>query len=150
MSGSSPGFGPASFAFSGVGPDGKPDRQAGSHPYELNVAIGLNSVFRKPPDYSLSAVTTQDVKDVVVDLPLGFVASTLSAPQCTQTQLSSQEGCPANTRVGHLTAGARNHFTVDSDIWNLVPERGVPAEFGYLDSLDSAHILYSRVVPTAS
>ena len=30
----------------------------------------------------------------------------------------------------------------------MVPERGVPAEFGYLDTLEGPHVFYVHVVPT--
>jgi hypothetical protein len=148
--GSTPaGFGVSSFAFSSVGADGLPDRQAADHPYELRVTIGLNNRQRQLPDSPRSGFTSsQDVKDVVVDLPLGFVGSTLAAPQCTLAQLSSEQECPPETIVGHLVTLPGSGESVDSPIWNLVPERGAPAEFGFRDVLGSSHVLYTHVVPS--
>jgi hypothetical protein len=144
MGGSPAGFGVSGFGFSSVGLDGALDRQAGDHPYELRVSFALNSVFRVGPQGGFGKWAVQDVKDVAVDLPLGFVGSTLAAPECTLAQLSSQQRCPRDTQVGFL-AGAE---VVHSPIWNMVPDRGVPAEFGFIDSLKASHVLYTHVVPS--
>jgi hypothetical protein len=147
-----PGFGFSGFDFRPVGVDGLFDSQAGGHPYELTVAIGLNSVFRVPADSvgEVGVTSVEDPKDIAVDLPLGFVGSTLAAPQCTLSELSSQQECPPDTRVGHIVSGPGTSGTVsvDSPIWNVVPERGFPAEFGYIDVLKGSHVLYTHVVPS--
>jgi uncharacterized repeat protein (TIGR01451 family) len=143
-------FGVSEFGFFISGLDGRLDSQAGDHPYELTTTIGLNNMFREPPDISggFGKTSVQDIKDVVVDLPLGFVGSTLAAPECTLAQLSSETACPDSTVVGHLFGEPVSGTSVDSPIWNLVPEHGVPAEFGYRDALRASHVFYSRVVPT--
>jgi hypothetical protein len=145
------GFGVSNFGFSSVGLDGGVDRQAGGHPYALTVTIGLNNRFREAPDRSAGEVvktSSQDVKDVVVDLPLGFVGSILAAPRCTLAQLSSELRCPQNTVVGHVVTVPVSAASIDSPVWNLTPERGFPAEFGYVDLLKASHVLYTHVVAT--
>jgi hypothetical protein len=139
-----PSFGLSNFDFYIAGLDGRHDTQAGDHPYELTTTIDLNN---KMKDDS-SATSVEDLKDAVVDLPLGFAGSTLAAPECTLTQLSSKSGCPPDTTVGHILTEPASVTSIDSPIWNLAPERGVPAEFGYLDVLKGAHVFYVRVVPT--
>jgi hypothetical protein len=149
---------PAAFGFAGFsldidGADGRPDTQAGDHPYELTTNIGLDSAFRSlgPQGDELGIPTSvQDVRDVVVDLPLGFVGSTLAAPECTLEQLSSESHCPADTIIGHIRTEPVGNASADSPIYNIVPERGVPAEFGYYDALHSTHVFYVHVVPTSS
>ena len=37
---------------------------------------------------------------------------------------------------------------MDSPLYNIVPEHGVAAEFGFIDVLHGAHVLYASVVPT--
>lgn len=144
-------FGVANFGFHISGLDGASDTQAGDHPYEVVTTIGLNTSFRVNGPQGVPGITSvQDVKDVAVDLPLGFVGSTLAAPQCTLAQLSSTSHCPSDTIIGHLTTEPRSGISIASPIYNLVPEHGVPAEFGYYDSLKAAHVFYSRVVPTPS
>src|ERR1700728_3372517 len=93
-------FGPSNFSFYISGSDGLEDTQAGDHPYELTTTIGLNNAQRGIGPEGVAADTSvQDLKDVVVDLPLGFVGSTLAAPECTLAQLSSEDNCPADTVV---------------------------------------------------
>jgi hypothetical protein len=148
--GVAPGFGFSEFDFLPVGVDGLFDSQAGSHPYELSVGIGFNNVLRVPPDSvrEVGVTSVEDPKDIAVDLPLGFVGSTLAAPQCTLSELSSQRECPADTRVGHIVSEPGTLASVDSPIWNLVPEHGYPAEFGFVDVLKGSHVLYAHVVPS--
>jgi uncharacterized repeat protein (TIGR01451 family) len=149
ISSAPPPFGPANFNFFIAGSDGASDTQAGDHPYELTTTIDFNSVIETNVKSEGTHVTSvQDPKDVVVDLPLGFVGSTLAAPQCTLAQLSSQERCPSDTVVGHLTTEPLGTEKQDSPIWNLTPERGVPAEFGFVDATPNPHVFFAHVVPT--
>jgi hypothetical protein len=140
-------FGSDGFDFYIGGLDGGPDIQAGDHPYELTTTIDLNKQVMVAPTGSVKPTSVQDLKDVVVDLPLGFAGSTLSAPECTLAQLTGAR-CPPDTVVGHLVTEPKSPEAINSPIWNIVPEHGVPAEFGYLDGLHSSHVLYVHVVPT--
>jgi hypothetical protein len=148
-------FGPSNFTFYKDGLNGTEETQAGGHPYELTTTIDLDSKFGDEgpgrEDHQTSSV--ENVKDIVVDLPLGFAGSTLAAPQCTEAQLDSKAHCPPETVVGHLTsepvAGPEGGTTINGPIWNIVPERGHPAEFGYVDNAGTTHIAgYVSVVPT--
>jgi hypothetical protein len=164
VGGAPPPFGPADFEFYISGLDGTRDTQAGDHPYELTTTIDLNNEFRQAPDAGYTATGIQDPKDIVADLPLGFVGSILSAPECTFSQLSSEYeveveveghrrtkaigGCPPDTIVGHLLTEPVESDSINSPIYNMVPERGVPAEFAYHDALKGPHVFYVHVVPT--
>jgi uncharacterized repeat protein (TIGR01451 family) len=142
-------FGASNFDFYISGANGARDTQAGDHPYELTTSIGLNNaVLASGPAGNKEESSVQTVKDFVVDVPLGFVGSTLAAPECPILQMSSAEKCPADTIIGHLRTHPQSSVSIDSPVYNLVPERGVPAEFGYYDLLRNAHPLYARVVPT--
>jgi hypothetical protein len=155
-------FGAERFEFYKAGLNGSQETQAGGHPYELTTTIDLNDTFRitpgqgpkegpyTPGDGTGETTDVQDVRDVVVDLPLGFAGSTLAAPECTEAQLGSEAHCPPDTVVGHLTTEPAGPGTdVNGPIWNLAPERGHPAEFGYVDTLKGTHIAgFVSVVPT--
>jgi uncharacterized repeat protein (TIGR01451 family) len=150
-----PAFGASELGFFISGQDGTVDRQAGDHPYELTTTLGLRTDFRELPDQAgggsgIGTTSVEDLKDVSLDLPLGFVGSALAAPQCTLAQLSSEQECPTDTQVGEIETEPLDHIdgAVNSPIWNLVPERGVPAEFGFRDGLKGAHVFYVHVVPT--
>jgi hypothetical protein len=142
-----PPFGTAAFDFFASGRDGRQDLQAGDHPYELTTTIDLASELRRSPSGEFIATSTEDLKDVVVDLPLGFAGSTLAAPQCTLAQLSS-EACPKDAIVGHLLTEPSGAASIDGPIYNVTPERGFAGEFGYIDVLKGSHVFYVQVVPS--
>lgn len=143
-----PGFGVSAFHAYIAGLDGGPDTQAGDHPYEFTTSIDLNNKVRVNPDTTTGPTSIEDVKDVVVDLPLGFLGNAESTPKCALSRLSSLEGCPASTRVGHILTKPASGTSINSGIFNLVPEHGVAAEFGFTDAADANHILYTSVVPS--
>jgi uncharacterized repeat protein (TIGR01451 family) len=143
-------FGVSEFVPLLAGLDGSSDTQAGAHPYELSTAIDLNTVLRYPTNNRglLRRTSVQDLRDAVVDLPVGFAGSALATPTCTLAQLSSPERCPLDTQVGYIETKPVAIEAVYSPIYNIVPEHGVVAEFGFRDGLRSPHILYASVVPT--
>jgi hypothetical protein len=148
-------FGLTHFEFYKAGVDGAEESQAGGHPYEVTTTIDLNSVL-KPfsgdgnGEGTGIPVSPEPVRDVVVDLPLGFAGSTLAAPQCPEAVMSSTSHCPPDTVVGHIrTETATEGTSINSPIYNLVPELGHPAEFGFIDALAYAHVAgFASVVPT--
>ncbi len=141
-------FGANAFASLLYGVDGAPDTQAGAHPYEFTQRIYLNNEFRITPQAGLEATSVHDVKDVAVDLPVGLVGSALSTPTCTLAQISGPVGCPPDTRVGHILTEPQS-LSVNGPLFNMVPEQGVAAEFGYTDALKVSHVIYISVVPSA-
>jgi hypothetical protein len=148
-------FGPSSIGFFKDGLNGTEESQAGGHPYELTTTIDLNNELRDIPGETLDKKVgwpegVESVKDIVVDLPLGFAGSTLAAPECTEAQLASKSFCPPDTVVGHITTEPAGYVTnINSPIWNLVPEQGHPAEFGFIDGSRGTHVAgYVSVVPT--
>jgi uncharacterized repeat protein (TIGR01451 family) len=149
ISSGSPSFGPSNFNFFIDGVDGTDDSEAGGHPYQLTTTIDLNSVrVESASSGGPFPSSVQDLKDVVVDLPLGFVGSTLAAPQCTLTELSSLAHCPRETQIGYIKTEPSIETSAESPIWNLTPDHGAPAEFGYIDTTKNAHEFYAHVVPT--
>ncbi len=160
-----PTFGVTGLGSFMTGLDGAPDTQAGDHPYEFTSRVDLASTFRIPPDNNVGTVgltSVQDVKDVAIDLPLGFLGSALAAPQCTLAQLSSggagafqrEGGCPPDTVIGHIRTEPLDSVTagptsVDGFLFNMVPEHGVVAELGFSDGLRGTHVIYASVVPTS-
>ena len=137
-----------------AGIDGQPDLRAGGHPYELATRIGLSTVFRQPPNVAAGAEadSTEDVRDVVVDLPPGVVGSTLAAPTCTQAQVLALggTGCPQATVVGHLRTEPTGLLETNSPIYNMAPEHGRAAEFAYTDAIGGMHVIYAGLAPTPS
>jgi len=150
ISSSPPAFGPSAFLAAITGQDGVPDTQAGDHPYEFTTRIDMNTQIGFGPETTVLRQTGVGAfRDIVVDLPVGFIGSALAAPRCPLALLSTEAGCPADTRIGHIVTQPQAYATVDSDIYNMVPEHGVAAEFGFTDNLYNVHVIYSNVVPSA-
>jgi hypothetical protein len=156
VGGAAPGFGVTGFSVGLTGVDGLPFTQAAGHPYELTTKVDLANVLRVPPNHNENeplATSVEDVKDVVTDLPVGFVGDADAAPTCTFAQLSSHifdgvTGCPADTVVGRIRSEPAEGGSINGLLYNMAPEAGVPAEFGFADNLAGAHVIYTKVVPS--
>ncbi len=156
------------FAFGVTGVDGTTDTQAGSHPYGLSASLGFATERAQGyPSYDESYAPSQDAKNIVTDLPLGVAGSALAAPRCPVADLEAHRVfvptsfyCPADTQIGNITlqttvangatsSVAANAFPL-SPVYNLVPERGHPVEFGFeLHRIAKVH-LFASVVHTAA
>ncbi len=159
---------PAPFAiqssgFGVTGLDGAPDTQAGAHPYAVSTSLDFSSENVSGEGQFSSP---QALKDSVTDLPLGFVGSALAASRCPFTDLEltgeDRDGhpvfdCPADTRIGNVTLltdlGGRGGSSIQesefpSALYNMVPERGHPAEFAFaIHNIFNVH-LFASVVHT--
>jgi hypothetical protein len=143
-------FGPVGFPAAITGVDGQPDTQAGDHPYEFNTRIDMGSVVRFNPEARfVQAVTPQELRDVVVDLPVGLVGSSTETPKCTFGQLQAfPDSCPLDTAIGHITTEPQGGDGVNLPVFNMVTKKGVAAELGFRDALYHTHVIAAHVVPT--
>ena len=92
---------------------------------------GAHSNFHIHMDFSGG-----QVKNLTVGLPPGLIGDPNAAPLCTVAQLNT-DSCPANTKVGSVTANATVTVVVvpvtvnvSGDLYNLTPNPGEPARFG--------------------
>jgi len=152
-----PAFGLSLFDAPLLAADGSAETQAAGHPYELSTKLGLRSAIREGPQGERSESTSvQDVRDVAVDLPVGVAGSALSTPRCTLAQLASEgereeggiSGCPLDTIIGRIHTYQESDAAPQGAVYNLVPERGYAAEFGFVDIPLGTHVLYVSLAPT--
>ena len=148
-----PDFGVSALVSQITGLDGAPDTQAGDHPYEFVSRFDVNTFMGQPGEILNHGTTGPSnlgagVRDVVVDLPSGFVGSAQATPKCTLAQLQSRLLCPSDSLVGHLTTEPTNAIDVDSPLYNMVPEHGVAAELGFIDILHGTHVIDATLVPS--
>jgi hypothetical protein len=127
-------FGLQKFAISARNQNGTPDVEAGSHPYSLTTTFVLND----------AGPETGDLKDVKLELPPGFVGDPNATPRCTYSEFVRKEinlrdrTCPNETVVGISTtylgtaSGPEEATAHTYPVYNLVPPKGVAAEFGFL------------------
>ena len=149
ISTSVPSFGPSAFLSEIAGTNGQSDLQAGDHPYNLETRIDLNTQMGVTTGNEFAPATVGSIRDVVVDLPLGVLGSAVATPRCTFAQLQSYpNSCPLETLVGHIAVEPKGEASVNADVYNMVPEHGIAAEFGYSDSLHNTHAIVAGVAPT--
>jgi hypothetical protein len=124
-------FGVSEFTANALNEDRTLDTQAGSHPYEAATSFTLN----RAAGAGFSENTAGFLKDVEVELPVGFVGDPQATPQCPMTTFEngSERPCPVDTQVGEVTVTLGGFFagTYTQPVYNLVPPPGHPAEFGF-------------------
>jgi hypothetical protein len=124
-------FGLASFTADVVGPDGVPDVEAGSHPYAVTTNLEVATFDNNQPAGYLQGMKLR--------FPVGLSGEARSIPECPQRLLPPKNDelfglseCPADTQVGLLTLHIRGEGkeTITVPLYNLVPEAGIPVQFG--------------------
>jgi hypothetical protein len=152
-----PPFGIERFALQADGLDGRPDAQAGDHPYSLTTSIALNTIFTGEGGFTEYAAA-QEAKVVSVEMPLGFVAQPLAVPRCPEVEMdegdvNGRTACPADSVVGEvwLAAQGKPWAYGPYPLYNIVPERGYPAELAFNASgFGQPIFMYASIVPSAA
>jgi hypothetical protein len=106
--------------------DGTTDDRAGSHPYESNFVLTFATAVDANSDVYIPGGEPRDVETL---LPAGFAGDLRDVPQCTRAQLYVHI-CPPESMVGLLQAETLA-VPIIKQIFNMVPEPNVPAEFGF-------------------
>jgi hypothetical protein len=153
-------FGIEHFQLAATNEDGSPATQSGSHPYALTTGISLNQTIGLVPTGGvtnrgglLAAVPASLPKDLQFDLPPGIIGDPAALPQCTGEQFTTftvpnvftdPNECPGEDAIGvadvavSLEAGEERSF--DVPLFNLTPQAGEPARFGFEVSGVSAYL----------
>ncbi len=113
---------------------------AGGHPHDVAVSFSIPAEpTNNQADY---------IKSTFVDSPAGFVGNPAAAARCTADQIESGDppSCPVGSLVGtvELTGGSA---TTTWPLFNMVPERGYPAQFGFRYLNITTVLLYPRLRP---
>jgi hypothetical protein len=144
-------FGFAAFEPTLISPDGSVDTEAGGHPYEYRTRIDLNNAIelssadtRDTPE----PTSIHDARDIFVGLPPGLIGAATATPYCLLSALTSKASCPVSTQVGRISSEPVSNASVNSPLYNIFPESGVPAEFAFADALHNVHVIYTEVVPS--
>jgi hypothetical protein len=155
INGPQPGFGIQDFYFGVYGADGALDLQAGGHPGQIAAGFDLRSIvdpeFNNGSSESPSTLPAHDLRDVLIDLPAGFIGDPLAAATCSATGIANQTiepqfgrtltACPAASRIGNVTVDTSPPYSgyistyrkggEATALYNMVPAAGYPAEFGF-------------------
>jgi hypothetical protein len=135
VSGAPPAFGVEDFSMVPEEDGGEADVQAGSHPFQFTTGFSLNqnSDSHKPPALP---------RNLSFNLPAGMIGNATAVRQCTDAQFAAvlEEGtgnrCPEDSALGAVTLTfdepIQTHLeTVTIPLFNLTPEVGEPARFGF-------------------
>lgn len=144
LSGGEPTYGLEKYELSPEEVGGGPATQAGTHPFQLTTTIGFDKTERFPFINPRNNVPTQPAlpKDLNVKLPPGLIGNPTPFPQCSSALFARSEpegsnACPEDTAVGfaNITVAEPKFYGItvfNSPVFNLVPEHGEPARFGFL------------------
>jgi hypothetical protein len=122
---------------------GAPDRQAGSHPFQLTTTLTLNQAIEFSKNFGELPRPAQLVKDLRFKLPPGLIGNPTPFPRCSikdfLTDLNSDVGdnaCPEQTAVGvaRIMFDEQRFVGLETEVvplFNLEPQRGEPARFGF-------------------
>jgi hypothetical protein len=134
------GFGLQRVAVAATNRDGSPDVQAGSHPYAVTGTIVLNKFPLNEEETHQEPAGQGSLKDVVVELPPGFVGDPNATPKCSYAEFTGR-GCKVDTVVGIETTWIHQDSLAFPDeggiesfqapVYNMEPSPGVPAEFAF-------------------
>lgn len=134
------------FEVSITNQNGTPDTQAGSHPFAYTTSLTVNT----EGVFAATHAAGGDVRDIEVELPPGLVGDPGVVPTCRITMFAKRElkfgdshPCPDDTQIG-VAELKLNGFTMDEPVYNLVPPKGAPAEFGFI-ALTSPVVLVPSV-----
>jgi hypothetical protein len=158
---------PPSFGLQGdyietLNGEGGFDSLAGDHPSSLNVGFTVNTLFE-----SGNIEVTGDLKRVAFALPPGLIGDPQALAKCPETDLTKQpseteeeEGkievsrCPIASRIGAVVIEPVALSGIErsggptkeiSYVYNMVPEKGFAAEFGF-DYLQRGIAMYGSLV----
>jgi hypothetical protein len=118
-------FAVQSFAIGAFGPLAEANALAGSHPYELTTTITF------PTTYGISGAATAEAnpRDIDVALPPGLIGNPDAVEKCPAYDVAHAL-CSGASQVGTLTITGSQGGNTTSPLYNLVPPKGMPAQFG--------------------
>jgi hypothetical protein len=129
-------FGLENFEMSPFNEDGTLDSQAGSHPFELTTSFALNKQNAPVARFGNAMRPVGMGRDFSFALPPGLVGDAQAVPQCTTARFTtngSVNECQADTAVGvaEIEFGNLQPSRERVPLFNLTPEPGEPARFGF-------------------
>ncbi len=152
VSPSAPAFGVADDEFDPEEQGGGADTQAGSHPFQVGFDVVLDQDLEEG-EYGAPGEGERPfvhpvalAKDLRFKLPPGFVGDPSAIPQCPISKFlhlrragagsMAIDECPADTAIGVATTGyllprSFGYRVVDLPFFNLEPQVGEPARFGF-------------------
>jgi sugar lactone lactonase YvrE len=125
-----------------TGVDGNPVSDAAAHPYQYTTRFAVN--LKPAPLGAVASFVPAggDLKQVEVGLPPGLVGNPTAVARCTAVQFNTIHGGPKNSNLNECPDGSAVGVIAIrqlegsgqvplTPIYNLVPPKGMPAQFGF-------------------
>lgn len=121
----------------------QPFTQAGGHPGSVSIEFNLNTVPSPvPEELGLPISAESPLRNATVEAPPGLTGDPTAVPRCTLADLVSdgtfKTSCPDSSQIG-VAVNEFNlngkHQALSSAVYNLQPEPGQPALFGFKAAL---------------
>ena len=135
--------------------------QAGAHPFQVTGSIMLNQAADGAPLTSQpNAGPAAPARDVAVRLPPGLIANPSAVSRCLSWQFAEgvgggeQDRCPYQSAVGVASVtfdqpGGPGTRTMATPIFNIEPEAGEPARFGFFVPIEGVPVNLTTSVRSA-
>jgi hypothetical protein len=151
VGGGGTGFGVEDYELAAEGEGGGPVTQAGAHPYQVTGTIALEQGADGPLSGPPVAGPVAAARDVVARLPPGLIANPSAGPRCLSWQFAAsvaggeQDECPYKTAVGVASVtfdqpGGPGTRTLPAPVFNIEPEAGEPARFGFFVPIEGVPV----------
>ena len=116
-----------SFSAGAYDENGISDTRAGGHPYSAGTAI-FATTKRSPIG---QVVPVGELKDIIVDLPPGFIGNPIAVPACPESTTDYE--CPQEPIVGvaQISYGAFNNILGRVPVFNTEAPLGYPAKYRF-------------------
>jgi hypothetical protein len=141
-------FGLQSYELTPEEEGGRVDSQAGSHPFQTTFTFETNQTAESPAGSGIvNGNSVGLVRDVNDKFPPGLIGNPQPFQRCSSAQfLARVSECPAGSVVGVVdtTVSEPGHLgiiTFPTPLFNLEPEAGEPARFGFI-VLDQENPVY--------
>jgi hypothetical protein len=115
------------FDGSALKADGSPATEAGSHPSSVSTTIDFAQI--EDPTFPGTFIPPENVKNIEVNLPVGFIGNPTAVPRCSNQQFLNEQ-CPADTQVGVVVVDLAGDSSSEP-VNNLAPPSNMPAQFAF-------------------
>jgi hypothetical protein len=122
------------------------EREAGAHPDLFSVPFDFNTNIPSPLNKPGQPAEADNIHDLHVDLPPGFIGNPNAVSECTQAAFTVNN-CPRSSVVGRddlflfpLSSGEEEYYGPGVDVYNLSHPRGVISDLGFQVAGNPVHI----------
>jgi hypothetical protein len=125
-----------------------PVRESGAHPPLAMFPFDFNTIDAPNPNSASQKSAAENIRDLEVLLPQGFVGAPTAIGECTQAEYATRE-CPASSQVGRLDVMAYNpvassegqtFITLSQPVYNLSHPRGTITDLAINIAENPVHI----------